>query len=544
MKLVQGKGASAGVAVGPILVKPAGKDAAIHLTTSLDPQQELKRFRNAQEQVVESLEILKEKARQQVGEEEAGIFEVHQMMVQDPDLCDAITGFITGEHFTAEAAVKEAGMQFAAMLEAMDDEYMQARGADVRAICGQLEDALSRGSGNWTELLTRPSIICAEDLTPSEALQLDKKLILGFVTSSGSATSHTAILARTMKIPAVVHTDVQLDESWNGKMGAMDGAAGRFYLEPGEDVLDDLKVKLDRNRAAQDALEAFRGKPTITADGKPIALYGNIGQPEDIDLVLQNDGEGVGLFRSEFLYLGREDYPSEDELFEAYCTAAQELEGRKLIIRTLDIGADKKVDYFKLPPEENPALGFRAIRICLKRPEIFYTQLRAILRASAYGQVSVMFPMIISVEEVRAAKELLEAAKVKLRAEGIPFDDTLEVGVMIETPAAALISDDLAQEVDFFSIGTNDLVQYTLAVDRQNAELEDLASAGHKAVLRLIQNTVKNGHAGGCWVGICGEAAADPKLIPYFIAMGVDELSMSPGKILGARKLISTTHAL
>jgi phosphotransferase system enzyme I (PtsI) len=532
------------VAVGPILVKPAGQNPEIRLTTSLDPQQELKRFQEAQQQVVESLEILKEKARQQVGEEEAGIFEVHQMMVQDPDLCDAITGLITGEHFTAEAAVKEAGKQFAAMLEAMDDEYMQARGADVRAICGQLEDALTRSGGSWTELLTRPSIICADDLTPSETLQLDKKLILGFVTSSGSATSHTAILARTMKIPAVVHTGVQLDESWNGKLGAMDGAAGRFYLDPGEEVLDDLKIKLARHQAAQDALEAYRGKPTVTADGKQIALFGNIGQPEDIDLVLQNDGEGVGLFRSEFLYLGRDNYPTEDELFEAYCTAAQELEGRKLIIRTLDIGADKKVDYFKLPPEENPALGFRAIRICLKRPEIFYTQLRAILRASAYGQVAVMFPMIISVEEVKAAKELLEAAKVKLRAEGIPFDEDMEVGVMIETPAAALITDDLAQEVDFFSIGTNDLVQYTLAVDRQNAELEDLASAGHKAVLRLIQNTINNGHAGGCWVGICGEAAADPKLIPYFIAMGVDELSMSPGKILAARKLISTTHAL
>lgn len=544
MKLVQGKGASAGVAVGPILVKPAGQDPEIHLTTSLDPEQELKRFQDAQQQVVESLEILKEKARQQVGEEEAGIFEVHQMMVQDPDLCDAITGLITGEHFTAEAAVKEAGKQFAAMLEAMDDEYMQARGADVRAICGQLEDALTRSGGSWTELLTRPSIICADDLTPSETLQLNKKLILGFVTTGGSATSHTAILARTLKIPAIVHTGVQLDESWNGKMGAMDGTAGHFYLEPMEEVLDDLKVKLDRQRSAQDALEAYRGRPTVTADGKQIALFGNIGQPEDIDLVLQNDGEGVGLFRSEFLYLGRDDYPTEDELFEAYCSAAQELEGRKLVIRTLDIGADKKVDYFKLPPEENPALGFRAIRICLKRPEIFYTQLRAILRASAYGQVAVMFPMIISVEEVQAAKELLEAARVKLRQEGIPFDEDMEVGVMIETPAAALISDDLANEVDFFSIGTNDLVQYTLAVDRQNAELEELASAGHKAVLRLIQNTVNNGHAGGCWVGICGEAAADPKLIPYFIAMGVDELSMSPGKILAARKLISTTHAL
>lgn len=540
MKFVQGKGASAGVAAGPILVKPAGRKPELRLDTCLDPQQELKRFQAAQQQVLQTLETLKEKAREQVGEEEAGIFEVHQLMVQDPDLCEAIEDLIQGEHFTAETAVREAGKQFAAMLEAMDDEYMQARGADVRAVCGQLEEALDAGGRNWMELLTRPSIICADDLTPSETLQLDKSLILGFVTSGGSANSHTAILARTMKIPAVVHTEIDLAEDWNGTLGAIDGGTGVFYLDPEPQVLEALKEKQEQHRAAEDALEQYRGKPTCTADGRTIALYGNIGQPEDVDLVLENDGEGIGLFRSEFLYLGREDYPTEEELFEAYCTAAQELEGRKLIIRTLDIGADKKVEYFHLPEEENPALGFRAIRICLKRPEIFYTQLRAILRASAYGDVAVMFPMIISVEEVRAAKKLLEAAKAKLREEGIPFDEELEVGIMVETPAAALISDELAREVDFFSIGTNDLVQYTLAVDRQNASLEELGKASHQAVLRLIQMTIANGHAAGCWVGICGEAAADPDLIPSFIAMGVDELSMAPGKILAARKLIST----
>lgn len=543
MKLVQGKGASAGVAAGPILVKPAGRQPEIRLDTCLDPQQELKRLQAAQQQVIETLEGLKEKARQQVGEEEAGIFEVHQMMVQDPDLCDTITGLIQENHMTAEGAVREAGSQFAAMLEAMDDEYMQARGADVRAVRGQLEDALAQGGRSWTELLTQPSIICADDLTPSETLQLDKSLILGFVTSGGSANSHTAILARTMKIPAIVHTGITLDEDWNGTLGALDGGTGNFWLDPEPQVLEALKEKQQQHRAAEDALEQFRGKPTCTADGRTIALYGNIGQPEDIDLVLQNDGEGVGLFRSEFLYLGREDYPTEEELFEAYCTAAQELEGRKLIIRTLDIGADKKVGYFQLPEEENPALGFRAIRICLKRPEIFLTQLRAILRASAYGEVAVMFPMIVSVEEVKAARALLEQAAASLRAGGIPFDEKLEVGIMIETPAAAIISDDLAQYVDFFSIGTNDLTQYTLAVDRQNASLEELGKASHKAVLRLIDLTIRNGHAGGCWVGICGEAAVDPELIPYFVAMGVDELSMSPGKILGARKLISTLRA-
>ena len=543
MKLVQGKGASAGVAAGPILVKPAGRQPEIRLDTCLDPQQELKRLQAAQQQVIETLEGLKEKARQQVGEEEAGIFEVHQMMVQDPDLCDTITGLIQENHMTAEGAVREAGSQFAAMLEAMDDEYMQARGADVRAVCGQLEDALAQGGRSWTELLTQPSIICADDLTPSETLQLDKSLILGFVTSGGSANSHTAILARTMKIPAIVHAGITLDEDWNGTLGALDGGTGNFWLDPEPKVLEALKEKQQQHRAAEDALEQFRGKPTCTADGRTIALYGNIGQPEDIDLVLQNDGEGVGLFRSEFLYLGREDYPTEDELFEAYCTAAQELEGRKLIIRTLDIGADKKVGYFQLPEEENPALGFRAIRICLKRPEIFLTQLRAILRASAYGEVAVMFPMIVSAEEVKAARALLEQAAASLRAEGIPFDEKLEVGIMVETPAAAIISDDLARYVDFFSIGTNDLTQYTLAVDRQNASLEELGKASHKAVLRLIDLTIRNGHAGGCWVGICGEAAADPELISYFVAMGVDELSMSPGKILGARKLISTLRA-
>ena len=541
MNLITGKGASAGIAAGPILVKPsAAPEKEIKLHTSLDPELELARYHKAQEQVIDQLQKLQEKASREVGEEEAGIFEVHAMMLQDPDMVDMIEGLIREEQCTAEQAVEQAGEQFSAMLAAMDDEYMQARAADVKAICGQLLDALSAKNGSWTDLLTQPSIICADDLTPSETLQLDKKLILGFVTSAGSATSHTAILARTMKIPAVVHTGRTIPETWNGHLGAIDGETGSFYLEPDVRQLQVLKDKLEQQKAAESLLEQYRGRETLTADGRRIALYANIGQTEDVPLVLKGDGEGVGLFRSEFLYLDQKDYPTEEYLFQAYKTAAEALGGRKLIIRTLDIGADKKVGYFQLPEEENPALGFRAIRICLKRPEILYTQLRAILRASAYGQVAVMFPMIISVEEVRAAKELLQAAKIKLQQQGIPFDSELEVGIMIETPASAVISDQLAQEVDFFSIGTNDLVQYTLAVDRQNEALEDMADPSHPAVLRLIRMTIQNAHEAGIWAGICGEAAANPKLIPIFIAMGVDELSMAPGKILAARRLIST----
>ena len=540
MNLITGKGASAGIAAGPILVKPAARPEEIKLHTSLDPELELERYHKAQEKAIAQLEKLQEKALREVGEEEAGIFEVHAMMLQDPDMVDMIEGLIREERCTAEKAVEQAGEQFAAMLAAMDDEYMQARAADVKAITRQTLDALAEKKGSWTELLTQPSLICADDLTPSETLQLDKQLILGFVTSGGSANSHTAILARTMKIPAVVHTGTTIPDSWNGHLGAIDGEDGTFYLEPDPRQLALLKAKLEQQKARENILEQYRGRETRTADGRRIALYANIGQTDDVPLVRKNDGEGVGLFRSEFLYLGQQDYPTEDYLFQAYKTAAQALQGRKLIIRTLDIGADKKVGYFQLPEEENPALGFRAIRICLKRPEILYTQLRAILRASAYGQVAVMFPMIISVEEVRAAKELLEAAKIKLHQQGIPFDPDLETGIMIETPASAVISDQLAPEVDFFSIGTNDLVQYTLAVDRQNESLEDMADPAHPAVLRLIRMTIENGHRAGIWVGICGEAAANPKLIPTFLAMGVDELSMAPGKILAARRLIST----
>ena len=539
MYVLNGKGVSAGVAAGPILVKPAAREqGSVTLVKSLNPEAELARFHKARTKVLAQLEALQEKTKREIGEDEAAIFEMHAIMVQDPDLGGMIEDYIQQHELTAEAAVQTACSQFAAMLESMDDEYMKARGTDVRDISAQLIEALSDRSGGWISRITRPVILCADDLTPSETVQLDKRMLLGFITSSGSANSHTAILARTMGIPAVVNTGRLIPEALDGHMAAIDGANGRAFLDPDPEILAAIRNKLAAVRARTSEMAALRGVPTVTKSGRHIDLFANVGQVSDMPLVEENDGEGVGLFRSEFLYLGRSDYPSEEVLLSAYRQAASALKGKKLVIRTLDIGADKQADYFQLPREENPAMGLRAIRICLQRPEIFYTQLRAILRASAYGKVAVMFPMITSVEEVRESRKILKAAMTQLVQEGIPFDRDLEVGIMIETPAAAVISDDLAQEVDFFSIGTNDLVQYTLAADRQNAALEALASPSHPAVLRLIQRTIRAGHDAGIWVGICGEAAADPKLIPLFVEMGVDELSMSPSRILGARKLI------
>ena len=539
MYVLNGKGVSAGVAAGPILVKPAAREqGSVTLVKSLNPEEALARFHKARTKVLAQLEALQEKTKREIGEDEAAIFEMHAIMVQDPDLGGMIEDYIQQHELTAEAAVQTACSQFAAMLESMDDEYMKARGTDVRDISAQLIEALSDRSGGWISRITRPVILCADDLTPSETVQLDKRMLLGFITSSGSANSHTAILARTMGIPAVVNTGQLIPEALDGHMAAIDGANGRAFLDPDPEILAAIRNKLAAVRARTSEMAALRGVPTVTKSGRHIDLFANVGQVSDMPLVEENDGEGVGLFRSEFLYLGRSDYPSEEVLLSAYRQAASALKGKKLVIRTLDIGADKQADYFQLPREENPAMGLRAIRICLQRPEIFYTQLRAILRASAYGKVAVMFPMITSVEEVRESRKILKAAMTQLVQEGIPFDRDLEVGIMIETPAAAVISDDLAQEVDFFSIGTNDLVQYTLAADRQNAALEALASPSHPAVLRLIQRTIRAGHDAGIWVGICGEAAADPKLIPLFVEMGVDELSMSPSRILGARKLI------
>ncbi len=539
MIILKGKAASAGIAVAPILAKPDEDDEdRVSLLTSLNPEAELVRFRQAQEKVIAHLGQLAEKTRREIGDEEAGIFETHQMMVQDPDYVDMIETLMLQNHLTAEGAVERAGEQFAAMLESMDDDYMKARATDVRDISSQILKVLMAKNSDWASHLHQPVIICADDLTPSETVQLDKKYIMGFVTSGGSANSHTAILARTMGIPAIVHTDKLIGEDWNGKLAAIDGLTGTVYLDPDEQVLSVMKDKIQAEEEGKENLNAFKGLETVTKSGHRIALYANIGQEGDMPLVLSNDAEGVGLFRSEFLYLRRDDFPTEEELFQAYRAGAEALQGRKMIIRTLDIGADKRVGYFHLPEEENPAMGYRAIRICLRQPEIFNTQLRAILRASAYGNVVVMFPMIISLEEVRAAKKRLNEAKAKLAEEGIRFNPDLEVGIMIETPASAVISDELAQEVDFFSIGTNDLVQYTLAVDRQNAMLEEMAKAGHPAVLRLIRKTIRAGHDAGIWVGICGEAAADPDLIPIFVDMGVDELSMSSSKVLQTRKLI------
>jgi phosphotransferase system enzyme I (PtsI) len=539
MIILKGKTASAGIAVAPVLAKPnADNEDRVTLLTSLNPEAEMVRFHTAQEKVINHLGQLAEKTRQELGDEEAAIFETHQMMLQDPDFVEMIENLMLDNHLTAEGAVERAGEQFAAMLESMDDDYMKARAADVRDIASQVLQVLMSKNTDWASELDHPVIICADDLTPSETVQLDKKNIMGFITSGGSANSHTAILARTMGIPAIVHTDKIISEDWNGKLAAIDGSTGTVYLDPDEQVLEAMKEKMQVEATDKEGLTAMKGLETITKSGRKINLYANIGQEGDLPQVLANDAEGIGLFRSEFLYLRRQDFPTEDDLFEAYRAGAEALKGRKLIIRTLDIGADKRVGYFHLPEEENPALGYRAIRICLRQPEIFYTQLRAILRASAYGNVAVMFPMIISLEEIRAAKEILGVAESKLREEGIPFNPKMEVGIMIETPASAVISDELAQEVDFFSIGTNDLVQYTLAVDRQNAMLEEMAKASHPAVLRLINKTIRAAHDAGIWVGICGEAAADPELIPTFVKMGVDELSMSATKILSARKLI------
>ena len=536
MLTLKGKSVFPGIAIGPL--------ALFHRNTVStavrpveDAEAEVARFQTARAAAMAQLQGLYDKALEKVGEEQAAVFEVHQMMLDDDDYIESVETQIREENLNAEAAVDRTAQQFAEMFRTMDDDYMKARAADVLDISRRVEVELCGGQGidysNYDEV-----VLAADDLAPSETLQLDTDKILGFVTSAGSTNSHTAILARTMGIPAVVNTGQLIPEALDGHMAAIDGANGRAFLDPDPEILAAIRNKLAAVRARTSEMAALRGVPTVTKSGRHIDLFANVGQVSDMPLVEENDGEGVGLFRSEFLYLGRSDYPSEEVLLSAYRQAASALKGKKLVIRTLDIGADKQADYFQLPREENPAMGLRAIRICLQRPEIFYTQLRAILRASAYGKVAVMFPMITSVEEVRESRKILKAAMTQLVQEGIPFDRDLEVGIMIETPAAAVISDDLAQEVDFFSIGTNDLVQYTLAADRQNAALEALASPSHPAVLRLIQRTIRAGHDAGIWVGICGEAAADPKLIPLFVEMGVDELSMSPSRILGARKLI------
>ena len=535
----QGKSVFSGVAIGKIFVYKKA-DNAVEKYQIEDPAAEFERFKAAQAKAITQLQALYEKTCKDIGEEEAMIFEMHQQLLEDLDYVESIQGIIEGDKMNAEYAVFVTAEQFAAMFIAMNDEYMSGRAVDVKDVSDRVISILN-GTQVSAEAMPEPVIIVAEDLAPSETVQFEKDKMLAIVTQKGSANSHTAILARMMNIPSLVTTDIELNLEYNGKMAIVDGFTGKIYIEPDEVVMAEMKEKQKRAEERRRMLQALKGLPTVTKSGKHVHLYANIGGVEDVDAVLENDSEGIGLFRSEFLYLGRDNYPTEEEQFEAYKTVVSRMGGKKVIIRTLDIGADKQADYFGIAKEENPALGYRAIRICLERVEMFKTQLRAIYRASAFGKVSIMFPMIISVSEIVRIKEIVEEVKEELRRNDIPFGD-VELGIMVETPAAVMISDQLAAEVEFFSIGTNDLTQYTLAIDRQNQALEPFYDAHHEAVLRMIQKTIENAHAHGAWCGICGELGADMELTRRFIQMGIDELSVSPVFTLELRQKIRETE--
>lgn len=531
----EGKSVFKGVAIGSIFVyKKAEK--AVSKEQIEDVAAELARFQAAKEKAMGQLKGLYEKALRDVGEEEAMIFDVHQMLLDDLDYNESITGIIENEKMNAEYAVFMTGEQMAAMFLSMDDDYMRGRAADIHDISDRVISILN-GTQVSPEAMPEPVIIVAEDLAPSETVQFDKSKLLAIVTQKGSANSHTAILARTMNIPSLVTTDIEINQEYHGRTAVVDGFAGLFYIDPDEVTMAKLQDKKRRADEQRALLQEMKGKETVTKSGKHIHLYSNIGGVGDVDAVLENDSEGIGLFRSEFLYLGCDDYPSEEVQFEAYKAVVSRMNGKKVIIRTLDIGADKQIDYFDLPKEDNPALGYRAIRICLTREEIFKTQLRALFRASAFGNLGIMFPMIISVKEILRIKEIVEEVKLELARDDIPMGE-VELGIMIETPAAAVTSDLLAPHVDFFSIGTNDLSQYTLAIDRQNQSLDDFFDPHHEAILRLIQMTAENAHKYGAWCGICGELGADMELTARFVQMGIDELSVSPGYTLELRKRI------
>lgn len=538
METIKGKSIFKGVAIGKILFYSKGNQTVSRHKIE-DPEAEIKRFEEAKEEATKQLNQLYEKAVLEVGEMNATIFQVHAMMLDDGDYLDSIKNIITMQGVNAEFAVATTGDNFAEMFAQMDDEYMQARSADVKDISERVVSILS-GANNDTNIGDEPVIIVAEDLAPSETVQMDKDKLLAFVTELGSANSHTAILARTMNIPALI--GVKIQESWNGKMAVVNGYTGEFIIDPDEETLAAMKQKQKDDEEQRQLLMEYKGKEDVTADGKQMKLYANIGSVADVANVLQNDANGIGLFRSEFLYLEKEDFPTEEEQFQVYKTVAENMAGKKVVIRTLDIGADKQVGYFNLDKEENPAMGYRAIRICLSQPEIFKTQLRALFRASFYGNIAIMYPMIISVNEVLQIKAIVAEVKKELDAQGIPYGD-VEQGIMIETPAAVMVSDLLAKEVDFFSIGTNDLTQYTLAIDRQNAKLDNIYDSHHPAVLRMIQMVIDNGHKEDCWVGICGELGADTTLTETFVKMGIDELSVSPTFVLPVRKIIRNTKA-
>lgn len=535
MKQLSGKGVSAGVAVGPLYFYRRG-NGEIERREVADTAAENARFETARQTAIEQLGALYEKALAEVGEESAMLFEAHQMMLEDLDYVESIQGMIEGG-LNAEAAVSDTAAMFADMFAAMDDAYMQARAADVRDISTRVIGILSGAVAGGVDSDV-PVILAADDLAPSETVQLDKSKILGFVTRGGSGNSHTAILARTMGIPAICGVGNVLAENYEGQLAMIDGQTGEVVFDADEPTRERLLKKQAKERALKDMLEKLRGQPNVTLDGRNVMVYCNIGNPGDLDAVLQNDGGGIGLFRSEFLYLQGNDYPTEDEQFEAYKTVAERMGGKRVIIRTLDTGADKQADYFNLAHEENPAMGLRAIRICLTRPEVFRTQLRALYRASAYGKIAIMFPMITSVWEVQEIKRICSNIRSELANEGVPMADYVELGIMIETPAAVMMSDQLAKEVDFFSVGTNDLTQYTLAVDRQGQNLDKFFDAHHPAVLRMIKMAADNAHAAGIWIGICGELGADAELTETFLSMGTDELSVSPSAVLPLRNTI------
>ena len=539
MQIYNGKSVFGGIAIGKISVYQK-KEQQVKRVKIDDPEQEMARYEKAKAEGIKQLQGLYDKALREVGGANAAIFEVHQMMMEDDGYNESVENIIRSQGVNAEYAVATTGDNYAQMFSAMDDDYMRERAADVRDISERLLTILN-GEETGAVDADEPKIIVAEDLAPSETVQLDKDKVLSFVTVKGSLNSHTAILARTMAIPALVNTSVSLESEMDGRLGIVDGADGTFYVDPDEETLAEMKKRQEEDLSRKQLLLTLKGKENVTLDGQKVMLYANIGNIKDLATVIQNDAGGIGLFRSEFIYLEKEDFPTEEEQFQIYRQVAQTMAGKRVIIRTLDIGADKQCDYFHMEHEENPALGCRAIRICLTRPEIFKTQLRALFRASAFGKIAIMYPMITSVQEVRKIKEIVEEVKAELTSQGVEFGNP-EQGIMIETPAAAIISDDLAKEVDFFSIGTNDLSQYTMAIDRQNPQLDLFFDPHHPAVLRMISLVMENAHKAGIWAGICGELGADQSLTKEFLAMGVDELSVSPGSILPLRKIILETN--
>ena len=536
MITIKGKSVFGGVSIGKIMFYKRN-EKVIKRTHVDDVDAEWKRFCDAKDTAVSQLKELYDKAIEDVGEANAMIFEIHQMMLEDLDYLESIENIIRTQEVNAEFAVATTADNFAQMFAAMDDAYMQGRAADVKDVSERVLDILCGVSGGMKEM-TEPCIIAADDLAPSETVQLDKSKVLGFATMYGSSNSHTAILARTMNIPAVIGLGEDLLTKYDGKMAVIDGFTGMLYIDPDEETMKVMEEKRAKDQEQKALLEQLKGKENVTKSGQKINVYANIGNVSDVGAVLKNDAGGIGLFRSEFLYLENSDFPTEEQQFAVYKQVAENMAGKKVIIRTLDIGADKKVDYFGLDKEENPALGYRAIRICLTRKEIFKTQLRALYRAAMFGNISIMFPMIISVAEVHEIKAIIAEVKEELKNEGIPFKDDVELGVMIETPASVMISRELAKEVDFFSVGTNDLTQYTLAIDRQNAKLDKFYDPHHPAVLAMIKMAADNAHAEGAWIGICGELGADLELTEEFLKMGLDELSVSPAMVLPLRKRI------